>query len=106
MKTLTLTLALALSLPLTSQARSNSSIKNSALAISSPFVITGVLSVSSLCNYKCFHKVVAAREDAAFFVASGGEIRTAVLEEALAAVREVEPDLEISDFELASLILQ
>ncbi|WP_263263512.1 DUF2388 domain-containing protein [Pseudomonas sp. RIT-PI-S] len=52
------------------------------------------------------HKIVQqARDDAASFVASGGEIRGARLESALAWLRVQLPDLQASDTELAQAIL-
>lgn len=49
--------------------------------------------------------VLAAREDAASFVASAGEIRGAQLESALQLIRAKAPALQASDLELAEAIL-
>ncbi|HLT05561.1 MAG TPA: DUF2388 domain-containing protein [Pseudomonas sp.] len=49
--------------------------------------------------------VQAAREDAASFVASRGEIRGAQLESALQVIRRNAPALQSSDLELAEAIL-
>lgn len=49
--------------------------------------------------------VLDSREDAASFVASGGEIRGAHLQAALNHVRENMPGLQASDMELAEAIL-
>lgn len=49
--------------------------------------------------------VLAAREDAASFVASRGEIRGAHLESALQVIRAKAPALQASDLELAEAIL-
>ncbi|MBU3058700.1 DUF2388 domain-containing protein [Pseudomonas indica] len=49
--------------------------------------------------------VLAAREDAASFVASQGEIRGARLEAALTHIREQAPQLSASDLQLAQAIL-
>ncbi|WP_437880021.1 DUF2388 domain-containing protein [Pseudomonas sp. LRF_L74] len=49
--------------------------------------------------------VLAAREDAASFVASAGEIRGANLEAALLHIRQQAPQLQVSDEQLAQVIL-
>jgi len=49
--------------------------------------------------------VLAAREDAASFVASHGEIRGARLEGAMRHIRDVVPALQASDAQLAEAIL-
>ncbi|MFS4461202.1 DUF2388 domain-containing protein [Bdellovibrio sp. HCB2-146] len=47
-------------------------------------------------------QVIAAKDDAALFVASNGEIRGSSLEQALKVIREVRTDLnQVSDLELA-----
>lgn len=52
------------------------------------------------------HKVVLeAREDAASFVGSGGELRSARLEAALLHIRQSAPALEATDMQLAEAIL-
>lgn len=49
--------------------------------------------------------VLAARDDAASFVASAGEIRSARLEAALQHIRTQSPTLQASDMQLAEAIL-
>ena len=49
--------------------------------------------------------VLEAQEDASYFVASEGEVRTARLEVALRAFRQDNPQHQVSDFELAQWIL-
>jgi uncharacterized protein (TIGR02448 family) len=49
--------------------------------------------------------VVAARDDAATFIASDGQLRGAQLESALAYLRRSQPKLHASDLELAQAIL-
>ncbi|MDU8502578.1 DUF2388 domain-containing protein [Pseudomonas syringae] len=49
--------------------------------------------------------VLAARDDAASFVASSGDIRSARLEGALQHIRQVLPELQATDSQLAQAIL-
>ncbi|MCW1244623.1 DUF2388 domain-containing protein [Pseudomonas sp. SAICEU22] len=49
--------------------------------------------------------VAAARDDAAAFVASDGQLRGAQLESALDYLRRTQPKLHVSDLELAQAIL-
>ncbi|WP_213877952.1 DUF2388 domain-containing protein [Pseudomonas sp. dw_358] len=49
--------------------------------------------------------VLAAQDDAAAFVASDGQMRSARLESALAYLRNAHPGLQASDLELAQAIL-
>lgn len=49
--------------------------------------------------------IVAAQDDAAAFIATGGELRGAQLESALMALRQAQPKLSASDLELAQAIL-
>lgn len=51
-------------------------------------------------------KVINAKEDAATFLASEGNIRGAAFISALKAIREANPNLVISDMELAEQILE
>lgn len=52
------------------------------------------------------HKlIVAARDDAAAFIASDGQLRGARLESALSHLRQNQPKLHASDLELAQAIL-
>ena len=96
-------------------AKGNEAILEASRITISPFAATALLtgygSISVTASYciasdDCRNKVVAAREDAAYFVASEGEVKTAALDEALAAIREVQPALDLSDIELAVLMLQ
>ena len=49
--------------------------------------------------------IVAAKEDASAFVATGGELRGADLERAFQVVREFNPHSQASDLEIAQAIL-
>lgn len=49
--------------------------------------------------------VAAARDDAAAFIASDGQLRGAQLESALDYLRRTQPKLHVSDLELAQAIL-
>lgn len=49
--------------------------------------------------------ILAAREDAALFVASDGRLRAAQLEAALDYLRQTQPALHVGDLELAQAIL-
>ena len=52
------------------------------------------------------HKLLlAARDDAAAFIASNGQLRGAQLESALSYLRRTQPKLHASDLELAQAIL-
>ena len=52
------------------------------------------------------HKLIrAAQDDAAVFVASDGQIRGAQMESALRYLRQNPPKLNVSDLELAQIIL-
>ncbi|GGJ90877.1 DUF2388 domain-containing protein [Pseudomonas matsuisoli] len=50
-------------------------------------------------------RVLAAREDAASFVASNGEVRGVRLESAMAHIRALQPSLHANDLQLAQAIL-
>ncbi|UFH49446.1 DUF2388 domain-containing protein [Pseudomonas sp. KNUC1026] len=68
-------------------------------------VISGYVT-SKLTSTPFEHKLVsAAQDDAAAFVASGGDIRGARLEAALGHLREHHPKLHAGDLELAQAIL-
>lgn len=56
-------------------------------------------------SFKDDKVVLAARDDAASFVASEGSIRGANLEAALIHVRQVAPSLQANDLQLAQAIL-
>jgi len=49
--------------------------------------------------------IMAAREDAAYFVASEGEVRTAKMEEVLQVIRLGNPQGQASDYEIAQALL-
>ncbi|WP_095153052.1 DUF2388 domain-containing protein [Pseudomonas sp. Irchel s3b5] len=51
------------------------------------------------------HKLLAARDDAAAFIASDGRLRGAQLEAALLYLRQTQPKLHAGDLELAQAIL-
>jgi len=51
------------------------------------------------------HKLLAARDDAAVFIARDGQMRGVRLESALVFLRQTQPTLHASDLELAQAIL-
>ena len=69
-------------------------------------ISSGATTASTYLTFKDDDKlIVAARDDASSFVASGGEIRGPYLEAALQRIRSEHPDLKASDSELANAIL-
>lgn len=68
-------------------------------------ISSGATTASTYLTFKDDKLIVAARDDASSFVASGGEIRGPYLEAALQRIRSEHPDLKASDSELASAIL-
>ncbi|BAN51166.1 DUF2388 domain-containing protein [Metapseudomonas resinovorans] len=68
-------------------------------------ISSGATTASTYLTFKDDKLIVAARDDASSFVASGGEIRGPYLEAALQHIRSEHPDLKASDTELASAIL-
>ncbi|WP_137821936.1 DUF2388 domain-containing protein [Pseudomonas sp. D(2018)] len=68
-------------------------------------ISSGATTASTYLTFKDDKLIVAARDDASSFVASGGEIRGPYLEAALQRIRSEHPDLKASDGELASAIL-
>jgi Protein of unknown function (DUF2388). len=50
--------------------------------------------------------VLNAREDAYYFVATGGQAKTVVLTQALNAIREANPQATVSDLELAQALFE
>lgn len=68
-------------------------------------ISSGATTASTYLTFKDDKLIVAARDDASSFVASGGEIRGPYLEAALQRIRSEHPELEASDGELASAIL-
>lgn len=65
----------------------------------SPFILTAELSESNL------KVILEAKEDASYFVASDGEIRTPKLERAIQAFHQDNPKITASDVEIAAFIL-
>ena len=63
------------------------------------------ISASLYSTFKDKKIVVAAKDDASSFIASGGTIRGAYLEAALQQIRREHPGLQASDQELAGAIL-
>ncbi|MDH4584174.1 DUF2388 domain-containing protein [Pseudomonas sp. BN415] len=68
-------------------------------------ISSGATTASTYLTFKDDKLIVAARDDASSFLASGGEIRGPYLEAALQRIRSEHPDLKASDGELASAIL-
>jgi uncharacterized protein (TIGR02448 family) len=68
-------------------------------------ISSGATTASTYLTFKDDKLIVAARDDASSFVASGGEIRGPYLEAALQRIRNEHPDLKASDAELARAIL-
>lgn len=84
------------------------SVSASSFVITTDWTVKGVGSSSdaSASSSKKDNKVIlAAREDAASFVASQGAIRGAHLEAALAHIHQQQPGLQASDAQLAEAIL-
>ncbi|SDS11587.1 DUF2388 domain-containing protein [Pseudomonas oryzae] len=63
------------------------------------------ISASLYSTFKDDKIVVAAKDDASSFIASGGTIRGAYLEAALEQIRREHPGLQATDQELAAAIL-
>ncbi|MCP3748505.1 DUF2388 domain-containing protein [Pseudomonas sp. SBB6] len=68
-------------------------------------ISSGATTASSYLTSKDHKLVVAAQDDAGSFVASEGAIRGPYLEAAMQKVRADNPDLKVSDMELANAIL-
>ncbi len=66
---------------------------------------SGATTASTYLTFKDNKQVMAARDDASAFIASGGQIRGAHLEAALQRVRADHPQLQASDEELAQALL-
>jgi uncharacterized protein (TIGR02448 family) len=66
---------------------------------------SGATTASTYVTFKDDKQLLAARDDASAFVASGGQIRGAHLEAALQRVRSAHPQLQASDAELAQALL-
>ncbi|MCG8292091.1 MULTISPECIES: DUF2388 domain-containing protein [Pseudomonas] len=63
------------------------------------------ISASLYSTFKDDKRIIPARDELSAFVASGGAIRGAYLESALAQARHDNPGLQISDEELAKALL-
>jgi uncharacterized protein (TIGR02448 family) len=74
-------------------------------AIGRALVGTGNVTSDISSSWRDDKVVLAARDDAASFVASQGQVRGAHLEAALQHIREVAPQLSASDAQLAQAIL-
>ena len=73
---------------------------------STQLVVASGYATSMVTSAPFDHKLlVAARDDAAAFVASDGQLRGAQLESALDYLRRTQPKLHASDLELAQAIL-
>ncbi|MBM7063215.1 DUF2388 domain-containing protein [Pseudomonas sp. UL073] len=68
-------------------------------------ISSGATTGSTYLTFKDDKQVLAAREDASAFVASGGQIRGPYLEAALRQVRAEHPELQLSDEQLATALL-
>lgn len=68
-------------------------------------ISSGATTASSYLTSKDHKLVVAAQDDAGSFVASEGAIRGPYLEAAMQKVRADNPELEVSDMDLAQAIL-
>jgi uncharacterized protein (TIGR02448 family) len=66
---------------------------------------SGATTASTYVTFKDNKQLLAARDDASAFVASGGQIRGAHLEAALQRLRSEHPQLQVSDEELAQALL-
>jgi uncharacterized protein (TIGR02448 family) len=66
---------------------------------------SGATTASTYLTFKDDKQILAARDDASAFVASGGQIRGAHLEAALQRLRSQHPQLRASDEELAQALL-
>ena len=70
-----------------------------------PFTCASTIAGSTYLTFKKDRKVIAAQDDAGSFVASNGSIRGPYLESAMQQVRADNPNLKVSDMELANAIL-
>ncbi|WP_043310910.1 DUF2388 domain-containing protein [Pseudomonas sp. ML96] len=66
---------------------------------------SGATTASTYVTFKDNKQLVATRDDASAFVASGGQIRGAHLEAALQKIRSDNPQLQASDQALAEALL-
>ncbi|EJK99403.1 MULTISPECIES: DUF2388 domain-containing protein [Pseudomonas] len=82
------------------------SITAQAFDVSTQQVVVSGYATSMVTSAPFDHKmIVAARDDAAAFIASDGQLRGAQLESALDYLRRTQPKLHVSDLELAQAIL-
>ncbi|ETK38925.1 Holliday junction resolvase [Pseudomonas fluorescens FH5] len=78
----------------------------SALDVSTQSTVVSVYATSKVTSAPFDNKLVlAARDDAAAFIATDGQWRGARLESALDSLRRTQPKLHASDLELAQAIL-
>lgn len=68
-------------------------------------ISSGATTGSTYLTFKDHKLIIAAQDDASSFVASDGGIRGPYLEAAMQKVRADNPDLQVSDMELANAIL-
>ncbi|MGN8278340.1 DUF2388 domain-containing protein [Pseudomonas sp. SMN5] len=81
------------------------SVPAQAFDVSTQQVVVSGYATSMVTSAPFDHKLVAARDDAAAFVASDGQLRGGQLESALDYLRRTQPKLHASDLELAQAIL-
>ncbi|MNT88402.1 hypothetical protein D3C72_2289600 [compost metagenome] len=65
----------------------------------------GVIYTTASFSGETQKQILAAKEDAAYFVATEGEVRTARLQTAVESMRAENPALAASDLDLAQAIL-
>jgi uncharacterized protein (TIGR02448 family) len=68
-------------------------------------ISSGITTGSTYLTFKDHKLVVAAQDDAGSFVASNGGIRGSYLEAVMQKIRSENPNLHVSDMELANAIL-
>lgn len=71
----------------------------------SDVISSGATTGSTYLTFKDHKLIVAAQDDAGSFVASEGQIRGAYLEAIMQNIRSENPNLHVSDMELANAIL-
>jgi len=81
------------------------SVPAQAFDVSTQQVVVSSYATSMVTSAPFDHKLVAARDDAAAFIASDGQLRGVQLEAALDYLRQTQPKLHVSDLELAQAIL-
>lgn len=68
-------------------------------------ISSGATTASTYLTFRDHKLVAAAQDDASSFVASDGQIRGPFLEAAMTRIRQDNPDMKVSDMELANAIL-